>query len=647
MLCVHKIASEPVQKTLYNIKHSRSIVFEARMKSWLIYFCLVSSIINICYCHASHILQEQEYNDVSMSKVVKHYLKVFSNGSRLMIIRMKDADFQKPSKESSPSIFSRDVTISPDRMVYNFNFFVFRALWVTAKFTQETFTDCDFIIIIDTLTSVKVNIPSLLGHEDRLLMIVTAQQNSSVFQTVSEPSMLLLEDRGTFFFIQDSKTNECGIPFIDFRHFYLKSTKKLYPVPDTVLMPKNLENHTVGTNYSCAIGFLFFTYKLFDSTKLVEDYVTSHPTYQIMLILIPTSKTRLMLWIKAAEKHKVRVDYKDPKYSHFFYNDLYWYPTDDVKFGNNPLLCFGMEDVVWIVVNPSDAVINWNMVIVAAILVSCTILGSFTLEHAIGYKLPLQSIVLMMWSIFLSVSAWRQPKRYVLRVLFFSWTLSSSVLTLCYYFKLFNALSYPSVIRYHNNAEVLESSIFKLTYESGYLKMARETVQNFKRAGESATVGRAKSDFFSTLNEYAESGTEFALLLDSKHVDRIIPHLSGAPFYRVAQKVISYPNCIYSSYEDRLTSQFLKRSARLKAAGILEQLSKNSKRKENTIDERYPSKISLTYMLNIYILVGVLYLIATVFFFGEIAIFNIKKRTRRTQGFNGIILYFKSKSNVK
>lgn len=506
----------------------------------------------------------------------------------------------------------------------------FRKLWVEAKFTHETFADCDFLIVIDTLSKVIVKFPSFLGHEDRLLMIASGQQNSSGFQMVSEPKKVLIEDKGQFFFIQIDKTDDCGISFLHSRFFYHKALRKLYPVPDTVLKQLSLENHTVGSDYSCAVGLLLFTYNLLDTTQMVIDYATSHPIYQIMKVLIPTSKTRLMFWIKTAEKKEIRHDYRDPKYSHFFYNDLYWYPTDGVPFGKNPLLCFGMEDVVWIVVNPPDAVINWNSVIAAAIILSSTLLGSFILEHVIGYKIPLQSIILMMWSIFLTVSAWRQPKRYVSRVLFFSWTLSSSVLTLCYYYKAFNTLSYPSLIRYHNNAEVLGSPIFLLTYESGYLSMAKETANSFRHEDilKTAFGKSGKTDFFSSLKEYAESGTEFALLLDSKHVNRIIPHLSGAPFYHVPQKVLSYPNCVYSSYEDRLTSQILKRSARLQASGILEKLSKGKKRKENPIDVIYPSKIPLKYMMNIYLLVGILYLFATVIFVCEIVIFKVKKRNK-------------------
>lgn len=602
------------------------------MQSVLNSLLIFSIFCKSCHPHPWHIYEKLIHDDGHMTAVLQYLLRISSGANRLAVIRITNADFDKPVKESD-SILSRDVIVPRGRyVVCNFQYRTFIQTYANTIFTPDIFRKCDFLFLIDNLDDVVVGIPAVIKHEERISVYATRAQNSSGILTANEPRKITLTDYENLIFIESSRNNDCGIVTANsIVRYWNKAEMKLFerPIQPLETYPsQNNESHQYNNKYTCIVGVLFHALLLQDGDDKLQQYVFSHPIHQIMSLLLFTRNTRLITVIRTPENGFIYKDYVDLTYSRFFYVDMYWYGFGHISFQNLPpetLICLGSEKIVWIVVNPAVRVFNWNLAVSVAALATGILIISFVIEHSSGYKFPFQLTVLSMWSIFLSVSIPTQPRQYVNRIIFFSWTLSSSVLTLCYYYKLFEALSNPSVANYRNNADVLRTDIIILSYLDQYITLATNLRFNYNK-----TI-YLKGDFFTSLKHYAEAGTEFALLIDYKHIERFVPKLYGAPYYVVPTEVTTYPNCIYSSYADKLTAYIRKKAAQLDAAGIVDKVMKRRPRNEEFTTS---SVIDLKYLWNIYILVGVLYLMAFIIFIGEKVMFKWNKNLKNVTSYN-------------
>lgn len=604
-------------------------------------FCvpIILSIYNYCeltYASIHHIYQNTEINDSHISAIANYFLVARSNASGLMVIRITDDDFGNPVTPST-TMLTRDLTPPKHRVMYNYQFHIFAAFLLGGiLLDSKKSDDVDYLIIIDVLNNTTTGIPLLQKQATGVFVMATAEQTTSQIHIANEPQSVILTNRKEQVIVQSASNDECGIVVRNSPVVWNKMNGEIVKLPSDLraVQAKDHKYYTQDHKYSCAVGLLWNTYGLQQNQTTLLKYVQSQATYKLLSILLSALNTRLMVNIRTPESRMAYVECSHVHYLRFFYNDLYWFDSvDNGMFGKIPtdtLVCLETEEIVWIVVNPDVKVFNWNTVVIAVLGASSTLLASLILEHATGYKYPLQMTVILMWSVFLTVSVPKQPQKYLFRVLFFSWTLSSSVITLCYYYKMFNALSNPTSTRYQNSEEVLQSDVNLLAYELKYVNLAFEwaTKKGFQNDVQFLNKPQ-KKHFLELVQQYADEGVEFALVLDTKYFRRILPLISDVQYYTMSQKVTSYPDCFYATYADPLTSYIRKKAALIAAAGIVDKLSGHTKRNEKSV--QILSKIKLRYLLNIYILVGILYCIAFVIFIAEIIVYRFKNRTTSNQ----------------
>lgn len=579
----------------------------------------------------NHIFPKTLINDNRLSAIISYFLVARSNASGLMIVRIRNKDFGNREEEST-TMLSRDLALPKHRVMYNYEYRAFTTFLFGKTLLASENNNFDILIIIDVLNDTTIGIPFIQKRATGVFVVVTEQQPSSQIHLANEPQSVVLTNFKEEIIVQSASNDACGIVVTNAPVVWKKINGEFFKLPSDIreIQAKDRKYYTEDHKYSCAVGLLLNTYGFMEDQSTILKYVQSHPTYELLSIILSTMNTRLLVNIRTPEMNIAYSEWSHLHYLRFIYNDLYWYDTEDNgmfgKISADTLVCLGTEDVVWIVVNPAEKVFNWNTVVITVVGAASTLLASFLLEHATGYKYPLQMTVILMWSVFLTVSVPKQPQNYFYRVLFFSWTLSSSVITLCYYYKLFNALSSPSISRYQTSEELSEAYVLVLTYELKYINLAFQWNTTFLDRESIRPDKGPKKHLLELIQQYTEDGTEFALVVDSKYLPRVLAVIGDAQYYNLLQKVTRYPDCFYSTYADHLTSYVRKKTALLAAAGIVEKTRASRYIKPNG-ESSLPSKIKLRYLLNIYILVGILYCIAIVIFIAEIIVFRYKNKT--------------------
>lgn len=294
------------------------------------------------------------------------------------------------------------------------------------------------------------------------------------------------------------------------------------------------------------------------------------------------------------------------------------------------LVYLGTEDIVWLIVNTPNSLLNLKAVMQTSAVVGCVLgvtllFGNMLNRFLLNPKVPFVRLLLLAWSIFLSLSIPRQPNKVIPRTIFLSWTISSSVLITCYYVKSYKALSFPTISRIHTQVELMESDIPILVLSKAYANIAfnKDDFENSNfddiRPFDVHFENSNTTSYFDRISRIMESKEQAALLLDYQQAIRFLTKFSDSTYYFLPEKVATYPIFAHGMRADKYLMLMRKKVEQLTATGIVSHFMKapDLKKERGSL----VSSIPLNYMLNVYILLVICIVICCMVFAVELIVF--------------------------
>lgn len=572
-------------------------------------------ISNQTSAHIKNILEAVEKPFPELELMMNKYWNKLALSRDLIVIIYTDLD--SINEPMNTSLISRDIHFPAGKPTRVYHYIQFHNVFSLAWMPENLLTS-DIIMFADNMPKEDVVKTPYIRYEHCFVLLLAPAISVLQFTIVSN-GMLLIDNRD-FVSVLDFQTYKtCGL---------ISATKKLYPKED-------LTNTNGLTNISrrpktemvgeCVIEMIIeFLLFRFDEIGMELEEIKQLPVFSILsmisaygnITLLPVFKNYQSKWLFNARTHLLFMD------SNFI-------------FQNEPqeaLIHIGMEDIVWLIINVSDPVVNMSTIL-KTIAAMCSIVGVLLLfgsllNHFSRQKYPFVRVLLMMWSIFLSVSIPQQPRKKVLRMFFLAWSISASVLMMSYYLKSFNFLTFPSISRVKTQEELLASDVPILVLSVGYANIAfSKDVDNFDypdiRPFEihfNRLKEKAKQfSYFRKVSLIVNNEEQYALLLDYQHAVKILSIFPNISHYFLANKVTTYPLFVHGVRADSYVEFLRKKVSHLKATGIMSKLFKSEKLKSEV--KSSVTGIPVNYMINAYILVGICYSISFVVFFGEVVIY--------------------------
>lgn len=389
------------------------------------------------------------------------------------------------------------------------------------------------------------------------------------------------------------------------------------------------------------IDFLLYRY---GRVNMTLEEVQNHPILKILTTvsalqntsIIPVYRNDIKKWVINDKTHLLFMDG----------NYIFQYEPQEAS------IYLGSEDIVWLIINISDPLLNLKTIVQTTAVLVCVVaivllFGNLLNRFLLNTKLPFVRLLILAWSIFLSISVPRQPNNVMPRIIFLGWTISSSVLIMCYYMKSYNSLAFPIISRLHTQEELMRSDIKILAISAGYANTAfkKDDINNIifddiRPFDMHFKVGKHEQ-LLKRMSLIMEMKEEFALLLDYQLAVQILKKFPETTYYFLPEKVATYPIFVHGMKADSYTMFLRKKVDDLTATGIVSHFMKTPDLREER--ESLVSSIPLNYMLNVYILLAICIAISSAVFAGELVVFYCFDK----RGPQIIMRYFKVRNFLK
>lgn len=602
---LQKILTNAVESKLYIF--SKMDLIKVVAGFWLI-------ISNQTSAEMQNILEAVEKPFAELGLIMNTYWREIAHSRDMIVVIYTDLD---SINGMNTSLISRDIhfPVGKPTRVYNYIQFhdVFSSSWM-----PENLLTSDIIMFADNMPKGDIVKTPYIKYEHCFVMLVAPAGTRLEFTIVCN-GMLLLEDRNSVTVIDVQTYKTCSL---------ISATKKLHPKKDLTKTNglTNIRRRPKSKmEGKCVIEMILeFALYRYGKVGMESEEIKQFPVFSILsmissfrnITLLPVFKNYQGKFLFNARTHLLFMD------SNFVFQSE---PQE-------ALIHMGMEDIVWLIINVSDPIVNLSTIL-KTIATMCCIVGLLLLfgcllNHFSGQKYPFVRVLLLMWSIFLSVSIPRQPQKKVLRMFFLAWTVSASFLMMSYYLKSFNFLAFPSISRVKTQEELLTSDVPILVLSLGYANVAfKKDVTNvdytdmrpfeihFSRLKEKA----GQISYIQKVSHIVQSKEQYALLLDYHHAVKILSIFPNISYYFLADRVATYPLFVHGVRADNYVEFLRKKVSHLKATGIISKLFKSEKLQSKV--KSSVTGIPIKYMLNAYILMGICYFISCVVFFGEVVIY--------------------------
>lgn len=593
-------------------------------------FVAISLIIPSIYSNEI-ILKNAENKYLHEGYMIKHFNK-FSTKNRTIIVRVTD------SSPKATNEMSNDVVVR-HKQVYNFNFSTFTKLINLDYFSNEILCQSDVIFLIDIVSNNFVI--SLSKDYRRLVMFVRANSSTNVFFPQEAKSAIIL-----------------GTPLSVNGTYYKVTPMCFYPLPAYSLLldkqtAKGQQKTYVYTEYgkdckAVVLQFIPFE-KLRDEMKNQLEYIKSHYLHKVFELLAKDMKFYIIVssYNHQSAKHGVTNNSFIIDTHHllkFVFNNFYGLTGGiTVEYQNfaESYVYLGYEDVIWVVFNDQYSILRTYLslkilkVFFGILLVVILIKKIFPFLNRFYFST--ESCLLVSWSIFLSISVPKQPTGYFIRIIFLTWTLTSSAITMLYFSQDSNFFERSYFVRYNTQEELLKSNIPLHVFSKEYADIAFSDVKNIKYKVYFEFRGvMTNSDlsFIDYVQRLIDKGEYFAILMDRSVSKRILREKNDCIYYIVREIVFRYPISIHTTSINPHSIKIIKKIKNLMASGVVCKLINEFDLSPN-FDPHSVSKINFKYFREVYYQICFTYALAFIIFLIEIAVYKFSSNKRnQTQYIN-------------
>lgn len=529
----------------------------------------------------------------------------------LVFYKNNQRSYDSKNVESS-SFITDDIGFPTGKPTRVYNYVKFHKT-LADSWMPEKLLNSDILILADFMNTTTRT--PFIRYESCFILCISSIYTRLGFSTVIN-GIAILDQKDVVYAMDFKPYKDCAL---------LQKHIKTYQKEDILKsnkhqikrMPRQL------LNKECALEIIidFILYRYGPVNMTIEE-VQNHPIVKILAlasalqntVIIPVYRNDINKWVFNDKTHLLFMD------GHFIFR----HEPQEAS------IYLGAEHIVWLVVNISDPLLNLKTImlttaVLSVILGVVLLFGNMLNRFTLNPKVPFVRFLMLAWSILLSISVPRQPTDVMLRIVFLGWTISSSVLIMCYYMKSYNTMAFPSINRLHTQEELMASDIPILVPSPAYANIAfkkddidNEIFDNIRPIEIHFKAGKYEQ-YIERIRVIMGTKQQFALLLDYQLAVQILTIFPDATYYLLPEKVATYPIFVHGMKADSYTMFLRKKVDELTATGIVSHCLKAPHLRDERVS--LVSSIQLNDLLNVYILLAICIAISCVVFAGELILF--------------------------
>lgn len=582
------------------------------------------------------ILEKIQKKYILQQSILNSLLKEKTNSEILIVVRADRFVVNNSIVPKTLNCMSFDLEIIGEKQVYTMEFTFFVDLFYKNFIADEMFSRSRLVLLMNNLNSVFYFKSFFRSANNLPIIIMDIQNKETQFQM--QPMYLIQTDKtnGIDFYIINS-TETCVIPYLVQNSKYTLNGDLMIRTDYEVKEPNNCK--------ILNIAFVLYNHlneNIHNQLKIIKE----HYVYKTLDLIA----NRFGLTININSFHSKIGEFCEDQNGRIFtnlsedtminFNDIHWM-IGKAKHGTQltveMILYLGYEDIVWLIINVpktnTDSAEYSSSISVIFSLILITVFVEKLISRKMSYKFNFEKAFLISWSILFSVSVSFKPKHYFIRIIFFSWVVSSSVLTMCYYYRLFDTWISSKNVIFKNQEELIESGIKLYVHSLDYADIAfgEGNQQNvsfktfFGHHGDRAI--RNLPSFAIYMESLLLNGEHVAILTDRLISEEILTKHPEVSYYFLQQPVLTYPMVAYFSFSHKISFEITKILTQLKESGILDGFIKTGKKKFGVFQNN--SDIDMyNYYFRVYVTIGFFYLWSITVFIGEILYFKFEQITK-------------------
>lgn len=568
-----------------------------------------------------------------LENLMTSYIEKFNN-PYLLIVLFSTSDIIGDVSSPSEYLFTMDIVPKIHKPTYIFRYTEFVKRYNNDFLRNIIFRKVDTILIIDDMHhSHETFFPQVFDNVNQTFLVFGYPGKTNFQRNPNSIYLFFGEER---IHVMHYKFSQCGDNEL---------------VSEIFIQVNNMSHaHTrdkpMPIAYECKINAIFILYSIMSSSWEEQvQFIASHFIYKIFKIISEHLKFQIIITGYSSKNGPYSAEIKNNVFTRFkmdihsikiVYNDMHWMsgkPHQMRQLNSNLISFLNSEKIIWLIVNRLNPYINWNylftksliMVLIILLIIFITMYSTNVPLKKYKSRCDFPQMVILSWSILLGVSVPRQPKQYFVRVLFISWTISSSVLTMCYYCKLLNDLTLPPLNTIKTNNELIKSKIPLYVFSKDYADIAFTNTKDisikpveythfFGHHGEEVLKNETFIEFVENI---IRSGQQSAILLDESLSRKIMSKYPLVEYYSLAEAVTSYSVNFYAYVNTDLTAKIRKKSIALMETGVFlkEQKDYSTERGKSSLKSE---DTNIKLFINLYIFIAILYVLAFVIFIWEI-----------------------------
>lgn len=570
---------------------------------------IISLIHAISYVSANDLILPNTHRlNSDVETLIEKIITDFSKSDSFIVVRCTESDLKNVSYEVSKNL-TGNLRILKGKAKFEYSFEAFAKLYFSKAFAIDMIRNSDVVLLIDDL-NMDYRFPFVLKDTERLFVAVTSAQSKNIdIKNYPKSVVLNVTDDNVDVSVYDIP-EKCANTELIQSSLFNRSTGII-------------ENHEVIINEKrCRkIRVMFIMYSvLYEDPEDQMNRIKSHYLYKILSIVakqmnkeirIITVNSKIGLYSFTEEKKVL----KHQIFAQFIFNDRHWLAGKMFGIAQQPaegFLFLGTEDVVWLVINKNPFKYHIVILIKFAALY-LLLLTCFLFMKIVTLKITkkkwnydMTGFFMSCWSILLSVSVPRQPSHGFQRTLFISWTVASSVLTLCHYYSIFIKLTNPSLPKLSTQSDLLKSDIKLYVFSEEYAEIAFSKI-DFKPKYESffglnGNDEKYNVSFIKYVQNLMEIEDDCAILADRGTLEMAFQKYDTS-YYYMKEVIFTYPIHIYSAFLNNLSKTIFEKMNILMNTGIMNMFSNRTNSKIN--DAEY--KIDLQCLSRIYFIMALIY----------------------------------------